>query len=68
MLQKLSNMRAAKERKRLANPVEREPKMKRWHRYEIGVRDRTTGECGWVELRSIRDAALRLGMILKFCP
>jgi len=29
ILRKMANMRAAKERKRLANPIEREPKMER---------------------------------------
>ena len=39
-LRRLAQMRAAKERKRLANPTENEPVMLRWHRFEFGVRDK----------------------------
>lgn len=59
-------MRAAKERKRLENPPEREPKMKRYHRFEFGVRDKLTGETHFVDLRSVRHAARALGLILKY--
>ena len=59
-------MRAAKERKRLANPPEQEPKMERFNRFEFGVRDRLTGEAAWTELKSVRHAAKSLGLILKF--
>lgn len=71
MLRKMRNWRAAKARKRLLNPPpEREPKM-RWHRFEIGVRDKikapaSYGEA-WVDLRSVRDAAKRPGIILRYC-
>lgn len=66
MLHKMANMRAAKERKRLANPVEREPKMTRWHRFEFGVRDKLNGETCFTDLKSVRHAARSLGLILKF--
>jgi len=56
ILRKMANMRAAKERKRLANPIEREPKMERWFPLELGVRDKRSSEVAWVDLRSVRDA------------
>lgn len=63
----MANMRAAKERKRLENPPEREPKLVRWFPLELGVRDKRNGETAWIDLRSVRDAAKRLRVILKFC-
>jgi len=65
MLRKMARMRAAKERKRLANPVEREPKLVRWFPLEIGVRDKRTQEVAWTDLRSVRDAAKRLSVVIK---
>ena len=59
-------MRAAKERKRLANPVEREPKMVRWFPLELGIRDKLTGETCWIDLKSARDAVKRITVILKY--
>jgi len=72
MLRKMSNWREAKKRKRLLNPPpEREPKLVRWHRFEFGVRDKIQGRMSygeaWVDLRSVRDAAKRLRLILKHC-
>ena len=67
MLQKMASMRAAKERKRLENPPEREPKMVRFHRFEFAVKDKLTGEQAWHDLVSVRHAAKALGLILKFC-
>lgn len=66
MLRKMARMRAAKERKRLANPMEREPKLVRWFPLELGVRDKRTNEVAWVDLRSIRDAAKRIAIVQKF--
>jgi len=70
MLRKMANMRAAKERLRLARGaaglLEREPKMQRWFPLELGLRDKTTGEVAWVDLRSIRDAARRIAVVQKF--
>jgi hypothetical protein len=70
MLRKLANMRAAKARRRqeriAAGLLEREPKLKRWFPLEFGVRDKATGEMVWMDLRSVRDAARRLGVVLKF--
>ena len=62
----MSNMRAAKERKRLANPIEREPKLVPWHPLELGVRDKASGEVGWVDFKSLRDAMRRLADVRKF--
>lgn len=68
VLRKMSAMRAAKERKRLERgPIESEPKMQRWHRYEFCVRDKMSGETGWHDLVSVRHAAKALGLILKHC-
>lgn len=70
MLRKLANMRAAKARRRqeriAAGLHEHEPKMERWFPLELGVRDKASGEVAWVDLRSVRDAARRLGVLLKF--
>lgn len=70
MLRKLANMRAAKARLRqeriAAGLLEHEPKMIRYFPLELGVRDKATGEVAWVDLRSVRDAARRLGVVLKF--
>lgn len=59
-------MRAAKERKRLANPVEPETKLVRWFPLELGLRDKRTGETAWVDFRSVRDAARRLLIVQKY--
>ena len=65
-LRKLANMRAAKERKRLENPPEREPKLVRWFPLEFGVRDKRTGETVWMDLRSTRDVAKRVAVVVKY--
>lgn len=65
MLKKLANMRAAKARKREFTPPEREPKLVRYYPLEIGVRDKRTGDTAFVDLRSVRDAAKRLSVVLK---
>jgi len=63
-------MREAKNRLRQergeSGQVEREPKMVRWFPLEIGVRDKTTGDVAWMDLRSGRDAARRLAVVLKY--
>ena len=61
-----ANMRAAKAQKRMENPPEHEPKMQRWNRFEITVRDRLTGETGSFELRSLRDMVKRLSAVVKY--
>jgi hypothetical protein len=67
VLRKMANMRAARARKRLANPPpEPEPKTLRWFPLELGVRDKQTGETAWVDLRSGRDAARRLALLLRY--
>ena len=68
MLRKMANMRAAKERKRLANPVEREPKLVRWYPLEFCVRDKRTGNVSqWHDLRSARHLAQQGALLLRFC-
>jgi hypothetical protein len=71
MRTRLANMRAAKARKRtslIASGWTPEPKMERWHPLELGVRE--TGKpdtAAWVPLKSIRDTARRIGIVLKHC-
>ena len=67
-LQQLEQMRAAKDRKRqerIAAGWEPEPKMVRAFRFEFGVRDKTTGETHFTDLKSVRHAAKALGLVLK---
>ena len=59
-------MRAAKARKRLENPPEPEPKLVRYYPFEFGVRVKATGETHFVDLRSVRQAAQALSLILKY--
>lgn len=59
-------MRAAKERKRLQHPVEHEPELIRWYPMELGIRDKVSGETCWIDLKSCRDAAKRIAIILKY--
>lgn len=70
LLEKMRRMRAAKERLRLqrgaAGLLEREPKMERWFPLELGLRDKISGEVAWTDLRSIRDSARRIAVVLKF--
>lgn len=67
-LHKLANARAAKARKRLDNPPEHEPKMKRFHPLELGVRQSGKPESAvWHPLKSVRDASKRLAVVLKYC-
>lgn len=69
-LRRLANMRAAKARIRqeriAAGLLEREPKLARWFPLELGVRDKRTGETAWVDFRSVRDAAKRLGIVAQY--
>ena len=70
--ERLARMRAAKERKRLANlPTEPEPILVPWHRFEIGVRDKLIGPQSygeaWTDFKSIRDAVRRLRVIRSNC-
>ena len=72
MLKKMENWRAAKARKRLANPPpEPEPKLVPWHRFELGIRDKVQGPMSygeaWVDLRSVRDAMRRISVVLRNC-
>ena len=65
-LKRLANMRAAKERKRLAAPSEREPKLVPYHPLELGLRDKATGEVAWVDFKSLRDALRRLADVRRY--
>lgn len=60
-------MRAAKARKRMARlPEEAVAKQLPDYALEIGVRVKRTGEMGWFDFRSVRDAARRLAMVRRF--
>ena len=67
----LAKMRAAKARIRQeridAGLLEVEPRLIRWHRFELGVRDKISGETHFVDLKSVRHASTALGLILKHC-
>lgn len=65
VLRKMAAMRAAKERKRLANPPDHEPKMMRTTCLSIGFRDDISGVECWMPLKSARDAYKRIGVLLK---
>ena len=56
----------ARERKRLANPIEREPKPVRYYPLQFGVRDKRNGDTAWIDFKSVRDACRRLSVIQKF--
>ncbi len=67
ILRKCAAMRAAKERKRLANPlVERDPKLVPFYPLQFGVRDKRTGDVAFVDFKSVRDAARRLSVIKRY--
>jgi hypothetical protein len=63
---RLRERKARKHRERIAAGWTPEPKMVRWFPLELGVRDKRTGETAWVDLRSVRDAAKRLRIVLKY--
>lgn len=63
LLRRMAAMRAAKERKRLANPIEPEPRMERWFPLQLGLRDKRTCETAWVDFVSILDAVRRLRVV-----
>lgn len=57
----------ARERKRIQNPRQREPELIRFYPLEFAVRDKRTGEQSrWIDVRSARDVARRIGMLLRF--
>ena len=66
-LERLRKLKADKHQ-RLADAglLEREPKMERWYRFELGVRDKITGETCFVDLKSARDARERINAVLKY--
>ena len=59
----------AEKRQRLieAGLLEREPRMERCYRFELGIRDTYTGDLAFVPLKSARDAGRRIRLILKYC-
>jgi hypothetical protein len=49
-----------------AGLLEREPKLDRWYRFEIGIRNKATGETCFVDLKSGRQAHKIAGLVLKY--
>ena len=64
--EKMARWRTAKEHKRLSNPVEREPKFEKYYPLEFGILNKRTGEIFWLGLKSVRDVAKRVGIVLKY--
>ena len=62
----MANARWERWRANVASHPEPEPRMKRWHRFQYGVRDKLSGEMAWRDLVSVRQAAKALGLIIKF--
>jgi len=60
-----AKMRAAKERKRLENDTEREPRMERTTCLSWAVRDDLTGHVEWLPLKSVRDVVRRVAVLLR---
>ena len=68
-LKRLEQMRAAKKRKHdeaVAAGWRPEPRCVRAYRFEIGIRNKLTGETCFVDLKSARQAHKIAGLILKF--
>lgn len=68
MLRKMANMRAAKERKRLAaGPRDEEPRMRVvCHPYlSWAMRDDLSGEVVWMEFNGVRDMARRAALVAR---
>lgn len=61
------NANAAKERKRMENPIEREPRLRcLWlSGFEITVRCKADGECVTFEPESVRDCFRKLRVIFR---
>ena len=67
LLRKMANMRAAKERKRIAlGPREEEPHIIRTAGLSWAVRDDITGHVEWLPLKSARDTFRRITVLLKY--
>lgn len=69
MLRKMANMRAAKERKRLARgPHEEMPRgpIVRHPHLSWAMRDDLSGQVVWMEFKSVRDMTRRAGMVARF--
>jgi hypothetical protein len=57
----------AREVKRLANPVEREPRYERFYPLQFAVRDKRNGDVSqWIELKSGRDMGRRVATVLRY--
>lgn len=66
-LRKLAAMRAAKERKRMAQPREPDPRMIRFYPLEFRVHNKLTGEVSdWHDIRSARHIAKQISLLLKY--
>ena len=67
ILRKMASMRAAKARRRLEKRAGREPELIPFYPLQFAVRDRRNGDTSqWIDIRSGRDVARRIGMLLRF--
>ena len=69
ILRKMASMRAAKERKRIERgSVEHEPNMRvvRYPHLSWAMRDDLSGDVVWMEFKSVRDMARRVGVVARF--
>lgn len=66
MLRKMAAMRAAKERKRLQNPSDREPDLLKYFPFEFGIREKSTGETAFRDFVSVRDSTRRLSALRRY--
>jgi hypothetical protein len=56
----------AREAKRLENTVELKPHLVPFYPLQFGIREKATGDCGWIDFRSVRDASHRLAIIQRY--
>lgn len=69
VLRRMANMRAAKDRKRMARgPIADQPPLRvvRYPNLSWAMRDDLSGDVVWLEFKSVRDMARRAGMVAKF--
>lgn len=64
-LEQLSRARAAKAEKRLREEPEHEPERIPFHPIQIGLRDKITGDFGWTDLKSGRQAMRMISELLR---
>jgi hypothetical protein len=63
---RMTRARDAKAAKRMSGPAPEPKRGERVYPLQLGVRNKATGETAWTDLRSVRDAAKRLAVVLKY--